>query len=579
MTNIAAAAVGYPFSHSASPSAGGLPLARKLSFGFALLVVVVVAISTFVVWQVNVVGRNAIWTTHTHEVLSALDEAVMGMVNQETGVRGYLVSGDPNFLEPYRLGLDQTEGAIRRAAELTSDNPAQQDRLARARELASTWRTDIAEREIELVGTFDKIDEARALESSGAGKAAMDGYRALLAEISGIESELLSTRSVGLEGALSMSRLATIVSAVLTTLLCIGLAVFFSRVIAKPVARVAGAMKSLASGDIDVEVPAVRSRDEIGALAAAMQVFKEGAIRVRSLEAEKAAADQQREADRHAEMNGLASRFESSIGVIASSVIKSAQTIRTTAQSLSETAAETSHAASKATAATDEGSASIETIASASEQLSSSISEISAQVSQSARTTSAAVDETKAVNENISALAVAAQEIGEVVKLIGDIAGQTNLLALNATIEAARAGDAGKGFAVVASEVKSLANQTSEATGEITRRITKIQEATKSSVGAIQTIGETVARINEIASGIAAAVEEQSSATNEIARNAQHASEATHTMRSSVSSVSSSAGETGKAASNLVDSAGTVAEQGKQLEEQVLAFLSSIRAA
>ncbi|HXP97771.1 MAG TPA: methyl-accepting chemotaxis protein, partial [Telmatospirillum sp.] len=178
----------------------------------------------------------------------------------------------------------------------------------------------------------------------------------------------------------------------------------------------------------------------------------------------------------------------------------------------------------------------------------------------------------------VQGLAEAAGKIGDVVRLINDIASQTNLLALNATIEAARAGDAGKGFAVVAGEVKSLANQTAKATEEISAQIVAVQNATKDAVAAIQGIGNTIARINEIASTIAAAVEEQGAATQEIARNVQQAAHSGLTLTTNISSVSSAANDTGQAAGEVTGAASSLSQQAEQMTSQVGAFLSKVRA-
>jgi methyl-accepting chemotaxis protein len=189
------------------------------------------------------------------------------------------------------------------------------------------------------------------------------------------------------------------------------------------------------------------------------------------------------------------------------------------------------------------------------------------------------VEQANRTNTQVEGLAEAAQKIGDVVKLINDIAGQTNLLALNATIEAARAGEAGKGFAVVASEVKSLATQTAKATEEIGSQISTIQSATKDSVQAIQEIGKTIAEINQIATTIASAVEEQGAATREIARNVQQAASGTTEVTSNISGVNQAASETGAAATQVLSSAGELAKQGETLRLKVDEFVAKVRAA
>jgi methyl-accepting chemotaxis protein len=560
-------------------SLANLKITTKLIAGFIILFAVVVGASGVIVYKVSIVDRSVGWTEHTYNVIEALDTALLGMVNQETGLRGYLLGEDEKFLEPYHDGGRVFEEEISRAQSLTADNPAQQQRLRDARALGETWRDNVAERIIALMADPATRAEARSLEASGIGKASMDGFRAKIAEIKAEEESLLDARIAEQTSSLATARIASLVSTAVMALLCIGLCLFFSRSIARPISRMTTAMNALAAGNLETAVPDRGRGDEIGRLAHAMQVFKDEAIRAREMEHEKKLLEERSVAERKHAMAEMASRLESTVGAIASKVIASAREMKATAEALTANADRTAHAAADATEATDEASKSMATIASASEELSSSIIEISHQVAQSAKTTSAAVDETKTVNTDITALAGAAQEIGTVVELISDIAAQTNLLALNATIEAARAGDAGKGFAVVASEVKSLATQTSKATDEIIRRITKMQEATQSSVTAIQSIGATVGRINEIASGIASAVEEQTAATSEIARNAQHASDSTRAMKTGVTSVSAAASETGGAAETMLVAASQLTEQGAQLDREVAAFLTAVRAA
>jgi methyl-accepting chemotaxis protein len=227
----------------------------------------------------------------------------------------------------------------------------------------------------------------------------------------------------------------------------------------------------------------------------------------------------------------------------------------------------------------NEASSNVETAAVAADELSGSINEIGRQLARTTDIVRAAVSEAHGTNHQITALAQAAQKIGDVIKLIRAIAGQTNLLALNATIEAARAGEAGKGFAVVASEVKGLASQTAKATEEIGAQIRAVQTASTDSVKAIETISTTISRVNEIATVIASAVEQQGAATNEIARNVQQAAKGTNEVSSNIGNVSQAAAETGSAATQVLGAAGELSKQSEKLRGQVGMFLASIRAA
>ncbi|MBM3539531.1 MAG: HAMP domain-containing protein [Alphaproteobacteria bacterium] len=357
------------------------------------------------------------------------------------------------------------------------------------------------------------------------------------------------------------------------------IALLTARAIVNPIAGMTGAMQKLAGGDKTVEIPAKTRTDEIGTMAAAVQVFKDNMIEAERLRGEQEAMKKRAEAEQRAAMHKLADEFEASVKGVVQTVASSSTQLQSTAQSMSATAEETSRQATAVAAASEQASTNVQTVASAAEELSSSIAEISRQVSESTKIAGSAAEEASRTNVQIKGLAEAAQKIGDVVKLISDIAAQTNLLALNATIEAARAGEAGKGFAVVASEVKSLATQTAKATEEISAKVAEMQTATGQSVQAIDGITGTIGRINEIATTIAAAVEEQGAATQEIARNVQQASAGTTEVSSNIGGVTQAASETGAAATQVLSASGELSKQSETLGSQVDAFIARIRAA
>jgi methyl-accepting chemotaxis protein len=355
-------------------------------------------------------------------------------------------------------------------------------------------------------------------------------------------------------------------------------ALMFVNGVSRPITAMVEAMKNLASGNTDTAIPAQGRKDEVGAMAGAVQVFKDNMITAARLEAEQK-AEQERKEQRQKAVDGYIQDFDKSVGGVLEMVASASTELESTAKSMSATAGTAQQQSTAVAAASEQASTNVQTVASAAEELSSSISEISRQVAESTRITSQAVTETEKTDAQIQGLADAAQRIGDVVKLINDIAGQTNLLALNATIEAARAGEAGKGFAVVASEVKSLANQTAKATEEISAKIAEMQSATSLSVQAVQGIGQTIGRINEIATTIASAVEEQGAATQEIARNVQQASAGTAEVSTNIVGVTKAANDTGAASTQVLGAAGELSKQSESLRGQVDAFLSKIRAA
>jgi methyl-accepting chemotaxis protein len=275
----------------------------------------------------------------------------------------------------------------------------------------------------------------------------------------------------------------------------------------------------------------------------------------------------------------VAQGFGNSMDRVAKSLAEAADALKSDAESAAAAAEETSRQAIAVASASEEASTNVQTVASAAEELSASITEITRQVSRSTSSTSQAVVDARQTDAEIQGLAEAAQKIGDVVKLISDIAGQTNLLALNATIEAARAGEAGRGFAVVANEVKNLAGQTARATEEISSKIAEMQAATTQSVQAVQTIGRTIADINEVSATIAAAVEEQSAATQEIARNVQQASAGTAEVSANVAGISQAAADTGETASRVNGASQRISGEVTTLRSEVERFLASMKAA
>jgi len=347
----------------------------------------------------------------------------------------------------------------------------------------------------------------------------------------------------------------------------------------RPMSGMTRVMARLAGGALDIDIPSLSRQDEVGAMARAVQVFRENALRVQAMEAEQATLAHRAEGQRKAAMGQVADSFEQAVGRIVEAVSRAGTDIERATAGLSATAKNSYAMATDAAAASDRSSSNVQSVAAASEEMASSVVEIGRQVQQSEGITREAVKQAEETNARIATLSQSAGRIGEVVKMIAAVAEQTNLLALNATIEAARAGESGRGFAVVASEVKALASQTAKATEEITSQITQMQAATDHSVAAIQAIGATIGRISEISTAIAAAVEEQSAATQEIARNIQHAAKETVGVGKSLADVSRGAAGTQSEAEQVHASARALSREGSELKREVEKFLGTIRAA
>jgi methyl-accepting chemotaxis protein len=350
------------------------------------------------------------------------------------------------------------------------------------------------------------------------------------------------------------------------------------RQVVRPLVSLTAVTLRLAHGELSVEVPDERRKDEIGAMARALHIFREALIAKKATD-EAAARDAQAQIERAHRLDGITHNFEALVADIVNTVSSAATGLEESAGTLTATANRSQDLTIAVAAASEEASTNVHSVASATEELSTSVNEISRQVQTSAQIAGEAVEQVRRTTGRVAELSQAAARIGDVVELINSIASQTNLLALNATIEAARAGDAGRGFAVVASEVKALAGQTARATDEITQQISSVQAATQESVGAIKEISGTIERIAEIASTIAAAVEQQGAATQEISRNVQQAAHGTQQVSANITDVQRGAAQTGTASEQVLSSAKSLAGDSTRLKREVSNFLEAVRTA
>jgi len=351
------------------------------------------------------------------------------------------------------------------------------------------------------------------------------------------------------------------------------------RSISIPLGRLGDRMRALANGELEGDIPGVGRGDEVGAMAATVQIFKDNAVRIRGLEKAEAETKERAAAERRAAMESLANDFERSVNGIVRSVSTAAAGMQSTAQSMTATASDASARAATVGSASESASNNVGTVAAAAEELSSSVAEISRQVTRSSEIASKAVGDAERTNATVQVLSTGAEKIGEVVKLIHSIAAQTNLLALNATIEAARAGESGRGFAVVASEVKALANQTAKATEEISAQVAAMQSSTSDAVAAISGITQTIAQMSEITVSISTSIDQQGDATREIARNIQQVAAGSNEISAHIGGVTTAATATGKAATDVLTNARELDNQSGMLRSAVDGFLAKVRAA
>ncbi len=502
-------------------------------------------------------------------------------------IRGYLLTGDSAYKKEYEelwsLNQRKFEALSKRRPEMTSEQQKAFDSLVDARlkfsqlppkmfEIRASDRWNMAQwfltneaapRANKLIDIFAGPKDAEGARSGGMVARQQEALRTdgekALAETDFLMITLWVLLGVGLGASATVVYLT-------------------NRSIVPPVLKMVSAMGQLAGGDHSAVIPATDKRDEIGLMARAVVVFKENMIKAKELAAKEAEAITQRMA-RANRVNELTTSFDTEISSVLRSVAAASTELQATATAMTATAEETSAQSTAVSTATEEASANVQTVAAAAEELASSVTEIGRQVAQSASIAQRAVAEAERTNARVHGLQNDAANIGDVVKLISEIASQTNLLALNATIEAARAGEAGRGFAVVASEVKSLAEQTAKATDQIGVQVGSIQSSSSEAVAAIKGITETINQMNEITAAIAGAVEEQGSATQEIARNVQQAALGTTEISSNVTGVRQAAGDTGAAAQQVLQASQELSQQSEMMRAHVESFLNDIKAA
>ncbi|MBB4267155.1 methyl-accepting chemotaxis protein [Roseospira visakhapatnamensis] len=458
-------------------------------------------------------------------------------------------------------------------------DPAGADRARRLLERLTVLKADLMDK----VREIDPGDAA-ALERAFGSRIedlarVFDGLIAHVVEIQEAEAGMETARA-NMDTALSRASIAAqqrsmtdrafaetllVGGAALSLVLGVVGAMLIGRSIVRPIKAITSVMQRLARNDLMVEVPGRARRDEIGAMAAAVEIFKENSQKIDHMQAEQTAEARRNARRVKTEMmaltNALDDEVRSAVTVVRNQVI----VMHAAAVRMADAVSHTEDGANAASQASQASSASVDAVAAAAEEMASSIGEISRQVSGASGIAHRAAEQAESTNDRIQGLARAADQIGAVVNMISDIAKQTNLLALNATIEAARAGEAGKGFAVVANEVKTLASQTSRATETIGTEIGGMQAATREAVEAIVEIVRVIGEINEITTAVSAAIEEQTAATGAITENARQAAHSTQNASDNIEAVSESADTTGSTAREVRQASEDVRERVEQM--------------
>ena len=504
------------------------------------------------------------------ELMHVLERVNLLSTSARLSLWAYLVQGKEDSIARIKAGLESTAKTLDEARAMTKD-AAMLAAIDKFRSLAPSYQQAI-----------EKVIQASANQAAVMRDRA-DPTRVELDKILDESGAIVKKRADDLAAAdADQERRSATISLslnVIVMLVLIGSAIFAVLTIARPIRKIGEVLLELANGNKAVDVPYASRGDEVGDAERAAKTFKENLVRMEQLEAEQKEAERRAAAGRKADMHKLADEFQAAVGGIVDAVSSASTELEAAAGTLTKTAEVTQELSGSVAAASEQASANVQSVASATEEMTASVNEISRQVQESSKIAAEAVKQAEKTDNRITELSQAAGRIGDVVKLITAIAEQTNLLALTATIEAARAGEAGRGFAVVASEVKALAAQTAKATDEISTQIAGMQTATQDSVAAIKEIGQTIGRISEIASTIAAAVEEQGAATQEIARNVGEAAKGTGQVATSITDVNRGAGETGTASAQVLTSAQSLSTESNHLKIEVEKFLSTVRAA
>lgn len=554
-----------------------LSVAKKLIIAFSLLGLVIIISGIISITLTTRIDRANAVSDAAERQASSINASLAIAAKMQIAMRGLLVTGSSEYSRNYQTFSEGFDKLLQEAVANAAGDQALLTPLGAIGSAVTEWRDGPVTRQLKLMRHPATVNEARAIEVTGAGEALTEKLEAAGQQL----ADAIKANSANANAEISAALAWTLRTVVISALVMLVAAVLFffvlSRQIGAPIRMITDTMKQLAAGNTNVAIPYAERADEVGNMAGAVAVFADNMRKNERLQSE--AAEQQRAREnRAAQMTTLAHGFDQEVETILQALVKSADELERTAESLTQLSTESLDQVQKVAAAATEASANVETVAAATEELSASIMEITRQVATQSDIASAsthAIDET---TQRVGYLTEASTKIGDVVRLITEISSQTNLLALNATIEAARAGEAGKGFAVVANEVKSLANQTARATEDIAVQVSSIQNSTQSTAESIRAVGDQIRQMKDISGGVASAVEEQNAATKEISRNIQEASAGNQEVSEKVVFVAQAAGQTQNATATVLTAARHLGQNTASIRTTIERFIHDVRA-
>ena len=557
-----------------------LSVTAKGVAAFAMMALIGV-LSSYVAYTKSITAADAVTENgRLQSVIKDIGNVEADVLNQVVSVKNFLLTGDRRWVGD----VEEMSGKISAGLEtidkeVSATGVAGADGVQTIQSEWKAWLDSYIGKQIQLMRDPMTVDLAKAMEATGESAAAIaqigENFDGLRSALGARQSELAQVQ----QRELGLVKMIALVSALVIAGFAAMLGFLNYAMVSRPLAFLADATKRLAGGDLSVQVPATKRRDELGRLTGALGVFRENLQRTRELEADAERAAAAAQAEKRAEMERVASEFEQTVMTLSSDIMGASEQLNVTASTLASIASDTTDRSLTVSSASEQATANVQTVATATEELSASIREINGQIHASSKIAIEAEAEVERSNGAVTSLQNVVAKIGDVTRLINDIAEQTNLLALNATIEAARAGDAGRGFAVVASEVKALAEQTSKATEEIDRQISEMKTAADLSIDATASVAGMVKTISERAAAMAAAAEEQNAATIEIARNIAEAATGTQQVSTAIGEVSSSATRTGEISGEMRSAIGDMLERSGRMRSAMESFLMRVRAA